>query len=146
MADNPKIRKSFEEFINAPLSNPGTDSFIIRDMPTSENNVVFIDKESAQSFVKLSIQETKKTEVIEVIVKFVAANVNNSSGWKAEINNKEEIVRMDDELFRERLHNMEEPNIFGRSFNVALEKITTTKFGNDSAKFSIKKVHHESSR
>lgn len=143
LVSNPTIRKCFEGFVNAPLQKAGTSSFTIKRSRDSEANELFIDKDTSKSFVKLSVEEIEKTEKTESNVKFIAANIKSKSGWKVEINGEEKLAKMEDELFRERLLNMEEPHIFGRSFNVKLKTVTKNKLGSKTQSFYIEKVHHE---
>ena len=144
LVSNRTIRTSFESIVNAPLQKAGTSSFAIKRSKDTEENELFIDKDTSKSFVKLSVEETEDTKTEETNVKFIAANIRSKSGWKIEINNEEKISKMEDELFLERLLNMEEPHIFGRSFNVKLKTVTKNKLGSKTQKFYIEKVHHES--
>lgn len=144
LVSNSKIRRSLEELIKDPLKIEGTDVFIVKKNRSDTENVLKIDKKLSQSFTRLKIEETMEEDNFNSIVKFIAANVKSSSGWKVEINGKEELVKMEDAIFRERLTNMKEPHIFGKNFNVELQKITKTKFGSEKHSFIIKKVRHES--
>lgn len=146
LVSNTTIRKSFESIVNAPLQKAGTSSFAIKRSRDSEEDELFIDKEMSNSFVKLSVEETEDTKTEETKVKFIAANIKSKSGWKIEINGEEKTSKMEDELFLERLLNLEEPHIFGRSFNVKLKTVTKKNLGSKTQKFYIEKVHHESLR
>jgi len=143
LVNDTKVRKSIEELIREPLQNPGTSSFAIRRSRDATDNEVFIDKESAHSYVGLTIHEAKSSEPNEATVKFTAADVNKPSGWKALVNGKERKVRMEDVYFLERLSNMEEPHLFGRSFTVILRTTTIKKLGSETTELTIERVCHE---
>ncbi len=64
---------------------------------------MFIDKQLSSAYVPLKVHQVESTETFEAVVKFIAANIINPSGWKAIINGQEEYVKMEDEFFIERL-------------------------------------------
>jgi hypothetical protein len=141
LVSNPTIRKHFESLINVPLRKEGTSSFIIKKDKNLDENELFIDKDESKFFVKLSVEKKEEIEISEKNIKFIAANIESNSGWKVEIDGKEESVKMNDDFFRERLLNMEEPHIFGRSFNVKLKTIIINELGSKKLKFYIERVH-----
>ncbi|OAI19320.1 hypothetical protein A1507_07095 [Methylomonas koyamae] len=144
LVQDTRVRKSIEKFIYEPLQNPGTNCFATRKSRDSIENDVYIDKQTASSYTGLVIHQTEKTIPVEATIKFTAANVNKSTGWKAIIEGQEHIVRMQDEFFLERLSNMQEPHVFGRTFTVTLQVKTIAKLGSEIVKYAVERVHHES--
>lgn len=139
-----KIRKSLDDMIRVPLINKGTSTVSFKKDPSDKSAQFSVDKTGAKAFVKLTVKESSNSDEREAIIKFIAANIKTKSGWKIELDGQELTVKMEDEMFLERLNNMEEAHVFGKRFNVMLKIITKKSFGTESKSYVIKRVHYES--
>ena len=148
LAENKKIRAGLENLIRSPLQDSGTSHVKIYSEGSSEetSSEIIINKEDAKSYKKLAVKELKDVVYTtkEVRVKFIGANVKKKTGWQIEINDVAHTAKMMDELFIERLKNMEEAHIFGRTFNIKFGTRVVTQYGKTSTTYEIETVHYES--
>jgi len=140
----PAFRKSVEGLIAKPLESPGTTSFSILKTPKSNTPMLKIEKPEISSFRELKVLPTEDEKTTEEKIKFTAANIKGKRGWKAEINGKEQTLKMHDDAFIERLSNRTEAYLFGKTFTVALKTTTTTRLSKASKVYTVTKVYHES--
>lgn len=148
LAENKKIRTGLENLIRSPLQDSGTSHVKIysaQDEGKTASSII-VDKDSAKSYKKLATKELKESTYTakEVRVKFIGANVKKKTGWQIEINDVAYTAKMMDELFIERLKNMEEAHIFGRTFNIKFGTRVITQYGKTSTSYEIETVHYES--
>ena len=136
---NSKLRSSFDQLIRVPLQSDGTDTFKVKAQRDDLEPVIEFDKDSSHSFVKLKIKDVIKEDKFEKRVKFIAANISQKHGWKVKINDAIESVRMEDEGFMERLSNMKEAHIFGKTFNVRLIRYSSANI-EGKEKYTIEHV------
>jgi hypothetical protein len=150
LAENKTIRTGLEKLIRAPLQDSGTSYVKIYSEGDSKetSTEIVINKEEAKSYKKLAVKELKESTYTtkEVRVKFIGANVRKKTGWQIEINDVPYTSKMMDELFIERLKNMEEAHIFGRTFNIKFGTRVITQYGKTSTTYEIETVHYESKK
>ncbi|HTF98661.1 MAG TPA: hypothetical protein VL995_21140 [Cellvibrio sp.] len=143
LVTNKTFRAAMEGLISAPLKNAGTTSFAIKRSIDEKKPLIKIDKTEEKAFSGLIVDIHEQSSTYEKKVKFIAADIKKTTGWKVEIDEKSRLVHMEDELFRERLLNMEEPHIFGKFFIVKVKETTSTRLNKTSSSFTIIRVQHE---
>lgn len=139
---NKTFRSAIEGLISTPLKNAGTTSFSIMPEPNS-TPVIKIKKVEESSFADLAVESKEEESTYETTIKFIAADIKKVNGWRVEIGETIKTVRMEDDLFRQRLLNMEEPHIFGQTFAVRIKKHKTSRLRRTTTTLSIVRVHHE---
>lgn len=139
---NKTFRAAMEGLISAPLKNAGTTSFAIK-RAIDEQPLVEIKKAEESAFSGLIIDVKERSRSREMKIKFIAADIKKTTGWKVEFDGKVRMVHMEDELFRERLLNMEEPHIFGKFFIVKMKIKETSRLNKTKSSFTIARVQHE---
>ncbi|MEY8201208.1 MAG: hypothetical protein RPS47_18375 [Colwellia sp.] len=123
---NKKIRNSINNLIRKPLQHEGTSTFKIKNKRDDKSSIIIIDRKTSSSYTTLKYQNITEEKTIEKRVKFIAADIKKKTGWKIDVDGVEISTRMEDDGFRERLANMKEINIFGKSINIKLKSIFKT--------------------
>ena len=138
------IRKSVNELVFSPTRREGTDTFEIKE----SGQVTVSESKDTAALYKSSLSpytERVSSEEFESQVKFLTAHADKSSKWRVEYAGKEWNVKVEDELFLERIQNQASPNIFGEKFTILLEKIVKEVRGKDPVTtLVIKRVYHKS--
>lgn len=116
-----EIRRAIKKVIVDPLSNAGTSSV---EVSGTQIETVKITKEESNSFrsPKNDLQiSTPDLEVTESNVRFITAHSFKATGWGVELLGQSITVTIADELFMEKISNMEEPYVLNKNFIVKLE-------------------------
>lgn len=144
---NSTVRNNINNLVRKQLQYEGTDTFKILSKATSKKPSLEITRDTSANYTSLKAVSINEEDTKEKRVKFVAADIKKKTGWKIEVDGNEISARMEDDGFRERLQNMNEVNIFGKTINVQLKTILKTKAGVvEPAKYEIEHVHIGSER
>jgi len=144
LVENIDIRRSLDRMIKEPMEHEGTHSILINTTPDNDSNAFIVDKPASKSFIKLAVEQTTTFDEQNISVMFIAADIQSKSGWKIKLHGEDKIAKMEDDGFRNRLLNKEEPHVFGKSFNVKLKTITKKSYGAEKKSYIIKRINHES--
>ena len=142
LVTNKTFRAAMEGLISAPLKNAGTTSFAIK-RSIDDKPLVKVTKAEENSFSGLIIDIKEQDKTQEKKIKFIAADIKKTTGWKVEIDGQVRTVHMEDALFKERLLNMEEPHIFGKFFIVKMKIKESTRLNKTKKSYTIVRVQHE---
>ncbi len=146
LIEDPRVRKSFEEFIYQPLQNEGTSTFAIKKDRNDTTPTVTIDKEKAKAYKAppRPVKEEKIDTETEAKVQFTKAADGQKRGWEMVYLGEKYPVTMNDTAFLARVQKMEEAYVFGKKFNVNLKKTVTKSSLGDKEKYTVITVRHES--
>ncbi|MBN57800.1 hypothetical protein [Thalassolituus sp. UBA3500] len=153
LAGSRTVRRKTDDLIRGALLTEGTSILKFKakksgDEIEGENNLppdLVLDHEDTVSFAALRqkelLDESYSSE--ETTVKFISATIKGRSGWKVERLGKEYPVKMEDELFIERLKYSDDAQVFGRSFHVRFGTRKRISGGKESVTYEIEKVFYE---
>ncbi|MDP2548078.1 hypothetical protein [Oceanobacter sp. 4_MG-2023] len=144
LAINKKIRGGLEGLIRAPLQSKGTTVVKFQSTVDSADETE-ISKEKSLSYVSIKRNELAEEDysAVESRVKFTATNVKKKTGWKIDHKDGDLTVKMEDDLFIERLKSSEETQLYGKEFLVLLGTRVKTQAGTKTTTYEIERVYYE---
>ena len=129
-----EVRAKIDKLIHQPLVNEGIDTFAF--FPNGDfqaEPLIEINEESREYFKRPHTIQTSEREILETkaVVEFITANrESGKSGWKMNYLNHEDVsVKIQDEIFLQRIRLSNAPRIFAGKFIVNMKTVITRQDG-----------------
>ncbi len=143
---NKSIRKNVEEVIYSPLSHSTQPVFKIISDDDNSDIIFETSNDDIKSYkTPPNISQELETETVPQVkdVRFTNVNFEGTSGWRIKLPNSETSVsvKMEDELFMERIRNDSEKFSKDGLFSVELDVHNTPRHNQEPlVKYTLKKV------